>query len=71
MQISRYSLKKSTISTNILVTLGMSLSATIGASRYMEVSAYTQENLKELFEEVCKVHLQPPLPPEKRKCAIL
>ena len=50
---------------------GMSLSAIIGASRYMEVSAKTQENLKEVFEEVCKVHLQPPLPPEKRKCAIL
>ena len=39
---------------------GETMAKHIGAESYIECSALTQENLKEVFEEVCRVHLQKP-----------
>jgi len=51
---------------------GDQLAAAIGAYKYFECSALTQEGLSEVFEESIRVVLfpKPPPQPEKEKCAI-
>ncbi len=49
---------------------GESMAREIGAKSYMECSAKTQENLKEVFDEVCRVHLGDSTPIKGKKDTI-
>ena len=48
---------------------GENLAKKLGAIKYMECSAKTQENLKEVFDEAVRSVLRPPK--KKKGCAIL
>ncbi|KAJ6255207.1 hypothetical protein M0813_11637 [Anaeramoeba flamelloides] len=52
---------------------GMQLSLEIGAVKYIECSAFTQKNLKTVFDEAIRAVLNPPKKEKKKggKCSIL
>jgi len=52
----------------ITTTQGLELAKKLGAIRYMECSAKTQENLKDVFDEAVRSVLRPP---KKRKGCII
>jgi len=51
--------------------MGDALAAEIGAYKYLECSALTQENLKPLFEDVVRAGLIKPQPKKKGLCVLL
>lgn len=49
---------------------GVQMAKKIGAVKYLECSALTQQNLREVFEEVIRAALCPPLV-TKKSCTML
>ena len=47
---------------------GVELAKSLGAVKYVECSALSQEGLSQVFEEAVRAAVLPPLPPKKRFC---
>lgn len=67
-------MKRQTNYGKLYQTQGFALASEIGAIKYIECSALTQENLVEIFQEATSAvvnHRRASQPKKKRKCVIL
>mmetsp|Transcript_4635 Transcript_4635/g.9028 ORF Transcript_4635/g.9028 Transcript_4635/m.9028 type:complete len:83 (+) Transcript_4635:509-757(+) len=51
--------------------MGEALAKELGMKKYMECSACTQHNVKEVFDEAVRVQLHKEAPPKKKTCVLL
>lgn len=70
---TKLDLRESKEHTGSVVTYpeGLELQRKCRAANYMECSALNKTNLKEVFEEACRIVLAPPPPKKSKTCQVL
>lgn len=68
---TKLDLRKPGVAGYVTTEEGQKLTEEVGGYKYWEVSALTQQNMKELFIDVVRAGLKKPVPIKTRRCIIL